>query len=214
VDDDTPTRADLERALRAAHLAIADLRDEVHQLAARVIALGGGDEIDDAARGILERMRIAIEHDRSPDRLHLGTIADKYAIPTDGGPPCAELLAICEARCCRLRYPLSPQDLDEGVARWDYGRPYLIRHRDGMCVHNTAARTCTIYDRRPAPCRAFDCRGDARIWIDYDRRIPAPLPALDDDAPVIEREHLVERVRARQLALANEAIALRRDGDD
>lgn len=29
-------------------------------------------------------------------------------------------------------------------------------------------RGCQIYDHRPAPCRVFDCRGDPRIWTDFD----------------------------------------------
>jgi Fe-S-cluster containining protein len=33
---------------------------------------------------------------------------------------------------------------------------------------------CTIYERRPGACRAYDCRRDARVWIDFEARIPAP----------------------------------------
>ena len=114
-------------------------------------------------------------------RLHLGDDADKYAIAPIApgeGPPCLELLPLCEARCCELEFALSSQDLDEGVVRWDHGQPYLIRHDDrGRCVH-LGPSGCDCYAQRPAPCRSFDCRHDPRIWTDYARREPAPRSAL------------------------------------
>jgi hypothetical protein len=33
---------------------------------------------------------------------------------------------------------------------------------------------CTVYAQRPGACRAYDCRHDPRVWIDFDARIPAP----------------------------------------
>jgi hypothetical protein len=26
-----------------------------------------------------------------------------------------------------------------------------------------------VYDQRPVTCRGYDCRGDERIWLDFDR---------------------------------------------
>ena len=85
-----------------------------------------------------------------------------------------ELLPICQARCCKLSFPLSTQDLDEGVIRWDYGEPYLIRQRasDGYCVHNGAG-SCTVHAQRPMICRTYTCKDDKRIWADFDARILA-----------------------------------------
>jgi hypothetical protein len=31
-----------------------------------------------------------------------------------------------------------------------------------------------VYEHRPAICRTYDCRKDPRIWIDFEKRIPAP----------------------------------------
>jgi len=218
-----PDDAQIDQALRAVHLAISDVRDELHHLAAQVVGLidevgrrtGAplDDAVDQAAGRILEQIEVAIERTDPMGRLHLGTELDKYAVPTDDGPPCAELLPICEARCCRLRFPLTTQDLDERVIRWDYGRPYLIAHADGKCVHLDGANGCTAYAQRPAACRAYDCRADHRIWIDYDRRIPAPLDALAAPAPGLSLRELVDRAAARRLALAVEANAIR-DRDD
>jgi len=101
---------------------------------------------------------------------------DKYTIEEPGGIDCAARIPLCKAACCRLRFPLSRQDVEGGVVRWDFGRPYWNQVDDsGYCVHNDSeTRTCGVYSERPAPCRAFDCRDDARIWVDFDARIPNP----------------------------------------
>jgi hypothetical protein len=207
-------RAELERGLRAAHLAIAELRADLHHLAAQVVALidatGHDAAVDAAAAGVLAQIEQAIEREDGVARLHLGTVPDKYAVATAGGPPCAELLPLCGARCCTLPVALTTQDLDEGVIRWDYARPYLIRHAAGRCVHHDAATGgCTEYAARPATCRSYDCRADPRIWSDYAARIPAPPEATARDPRPIDPAALVERARARRLALATEASALR-----
>jgi Fe-S-cluster containining protein len=44
------------------------------------------------------------------------------------------------------------------------------------CVCIDAGGACTIYEKRPASCRAYDCRADPRVWIDFEARIPAPMP--------------------------------------
>jgi len=109
---------------------------------------------------------------------------NKYEV---AGPdiPCAELLHLCQARCCRMGFPLSTADLDEGVIRFEYTRPYLIRHRalDGYCVHSTEHKTCGVYAQRPAICRSYDCRRDKRIWTDFENKVPAPWPN-NEPAPV------------------------------
>ncbi len=101
---------------------------------------------------------------------------DKYALPSLPAIDCEARLPLCRARCCTLTFPLSAQDLDERVVRWDYAQPYQIARRaDGYCVHNRAGtHDCQVYERRPAVCRQYDCRNDQRIWRDFEQRIPAP----------------------------------------
>jgi len=43
--------------------------------------------------------------------------------------------------------PLSRQDVEEGVIRWEFGRPYLIAHgADGYCVHlDRESYRCTMW---------------------------------------------------------------------
>jgi hypothetical protein len=107
--------------------------------------------------------------------IKLGQAVDKYAIEKLPDVDCAALMPICKARCCRLTVFCSAQDLDEGVVQWDYARPYQLRKResDRYCVHSQPSGKCGIYAQRPATCREYDCREDARIWRDFDKRILA-----------------------------------------
>lgn len=203
-----------DRGLRAALLAIEELRGDLLKLAAHVIALE--EELGARAEGVQARIPELLAKIRAADvhgdgRVHLGDPIDKYQVPPlpDGGPPCLELLPICQARCCSLDVPLSTQDLDEGVIRWDRGAPYLIQHRDGRCVHQTSEHACACYEHRPAPCREYDCREDRRIWIDYDKRIPTPIDERPPDRTLTsETRHVLSF--ARQLSFMAEATSLRR----
>lgn len=101
--------------------------------------------------------------------------SDKYDVePVD--IDCLQRMGLCHAACCRLEFNLSRQDVAEGVVRWDFAQPYKIKHRDdGWCSHcDPATKTCGVRDHRPIVCRQYDCRQDARIWVDFERRIPNP----------------------------------------
>ena len=235
-DDEPVTRADFERAMRHLNLSDLELRDALLQLGARVVTLidevtrrVDGVEPDPAPpgtaaaapRGTVEASvqaqipgvlaNILAAHAAQATRVSLDLGGDKYAVEPVA-IPCDELVALCGARCCQMAFPLSTQDLDEGVIRWDYGQPYLIRQRasDGFCVHNDpTTRGCTVHAYRPRACRRFDCRKDARVWIDYDKRIPAPLPRGSvDDAAKGSAFDLIERVKRRAAALMAEKQAL------
>lgn len=122
--------------------------------------------------------------------VRLANIGDKYAEGQTAEIDCASLVYLCQARCCTFKFYLTKQDLDEGVARWDYGNPYWIKQSsNGFCVHSDrASGTCTIHAQRPHVCRAYDCRQDKRVWIDFEQRIPAPFPETSGDAPVAMAE--------------------------
>jgi hypothetical protein len=211
--------AEALRALRASLLRIEEIRGELFHLAARVVALEeelgrrGGDAAAlaaavDAREGeVLAQIRAA--DDASHRRLHLAEPVDKYTVSSDGGPPCAELIPLCGARCCKLPFPLTTQDLDEAIIQFDVGRPYLIRHDDdGHCSHlDRASRGCGVYDHRPAVCRQYDCRDDRRIWTDFATRTLAP-PGTEAPAP--DEFQLHERARWRELALSVESESVRR----
>ena len=134
----------------------------------------------------LDAHRIA-EHERIASALHQDDIGvaithefpDKYAIPSEKMPEidCDARHHLCHGACCALRFPLSSQDLEEGVVRWDLGVPYLNRQSrvDRRCVHqHRATYQCSIYEHRPGICRAYSCKNDTRIWLDFENRVINP----------------------------------------
>jgi Fe-S-cluster containining protein len=101
---------------------------------------------------------------------------DKYAFEDGVKIDCENRVHLCHAACCRLQFALSRQDVEEGIVKWDFSRPYMIRQSaEGYCIHlERNACRCSVYDNRPVPCRAYDCRNDKRIWADFERKIPNP----------------------------------------
>ena len=187
--DEEPMR-EIERGLKFAHIMMMVNQTRGNQVIADNIALAElllekgiiGSEEFEAARA---RAREQVDQLEQP-RVRLGDWGDKYAEDQTVEIDCAARIHLCHARCCTLNFFLTAQDLEEGVARWDYGNPYWIRQRpDGYCVHcDPATRGCTIHAQRPHVCRAFDCRQDKRIWIDFEQRIPAPLEGERPKRPV------------------------------
>jgi hypothetical protein len=66
-------------------------------------------------------------------------------------------------------------DMEEGIIRWEFGRPYLIAHgEDGHCVHLDRIRTnsrCTCTAQSHAG--GLICRNNEkwRVWVDYKNNI-------------------------------------------
>ncbi len=231
--DQPITRADFERAIRGLNTADLMVRDQLLHLAAQMVALT--DEVTRRLDGVepkpappntpadppimtVENM-VALTTDdhlhkvRANDAYHDNGVAydlvgeSKYDAVVES-PPCEELLPLCHSRCCRLRFALSTEDLDEGIVRWDYGRPYLIRQResDRYCVHNDPeTKFCTVHAVRPRVCRSYHCKDDPRIWTDYEKRIPAPDP---NTFTMDFKFDLMERAKQRTLAMFNEADAI------
>ena len=101
---------------------------------------------------------------------------DKYTFESSVEIDCESRLHLCKAACCRLRFALSHQDVDEGIVQWEFAHPYFIAHgEDGYCSHlDRDHMNCTVHQNRPVPCRAYDCRKDQRIWSDFEQRIVSP----------------------------------------
>ena len=118
-----------------------------------------------------------------------GDATDKYVVePVQ--IDCLQRLHLCHAACCRMEFQLSRQDLQENVVQWDFARPYRIRQRgDGWCAHcDPATKSCGVRDHRPLVCRQYDCREDRRVWVDFEKRIPAPeLAELGAEAAAEEK---------------------------
>jgi hypothetical protein len=104
----------------------------------------------------------------------------KYAFEGGAEIDCEARLPLCRAACCKLPVALSKEDVEEGVLRWELGRPYLLLHDDDHHCHHLDRGThrCGAYAERPVPCRAYDCRHDDRIWLDFEAGIVNP--AIDE----------------------------------
>ncbi len=180
-DGAVPDRApNIEAGLRFMHLALAHTRDQLSSLQVAheslVAALVANQTVQPDEVAQHEEAAVSRERQRrrkQPD-VRLTVYRDKYELDEAVTIDCIDRLPLCKARCCTLDFELAEQDLDEGVVRWDYGRPYVIeKDATGCCVHNREHK-CSIYGARPASCRTYDCRSDRRIWLDFDNRIPAP----------------------------------------
>lgn len=101
---------------------------------------------------------------------------DKYTFTGTAEIDCENRVHLCKAACCRMSFALSQQDVEEGVIKWDLGRPYLIaQDADGYCRHlDRGTCRCTVRENRPLPCRGYDCRNDKRIWLDFDKKVVNP----------------------------------------
>jgi hypothetical protein len=101
---------------------------------------------------------------------------DKYTFAEEAKIDCGNRLHLCKAACCKLRFALSKQDVEEGIVHWDFSAPYVIaRGANGYCQHlDQEQKCCSVYVHRPIPCRGYDCRNDKRIWVDFEQRVINP----------------------------------------
>ena len=142
----------------------ADLARQFEWLIDALIMRG---QIPPSYRKMLERVR----GERSVVRL--ATFRDKYAVES-ADIDCAARLHLCHAKCCTFAVTLSAQDVAERKLPFEIGEPYMLpKQPDGRCGCMAADGRCTVYDHRPGACRAYDCRHDPRVWIDFEARIPA-----------------------------------------
>ncbi len=120
---------------------------------------------------------------------------DKYAFQSEVKIDCENRVHLCKAACCRLPFALSKQDIREGIVHWDLGQPYMVAHgKDGYCDHlERGTFHCKVREHRPVPCRAYDCRNEKRIWLDFEKMIINPdiyRPGWPyDETPEPERIH-------------------------
>jgi len=173
-------QAGLDRGLRFAHVMMSINHFEgregvVYARALTELLLNKGLVDQQELETMLTQVRQDLESQPAP-RVMLASTPDKYESGCTVAIDCASRIHICKAKCCTFNFYLTDQDLDEGVARWDYGRPYWIQKRpDEYCVHcEPGTCRCRVHAHRPYVCRAYDCRNDERIWLDFERMIPNP----------------------------------------
>lgn len=139
------------------------------------------DELDERKAVVAQRLQRQFR-EQGMGALFQDPEQDKYTYDKPAVVDCENLIHLCHGTCCRLPFALSHQDVREGIVHWDFGQPYLIdQGADGYCTHqergdgNQGSCRCTIYANRPLPCRAYDCRNDDRIWLDFEKGIVNPL---------------------------------------
>lgn len=146
------------------------------------------EELNDRKRQVMERLADKFR-DNGMGVIRQEPEYDKYTFESTVKIDCENRIHLCQAACCRLKFALSRQDVEEGIVKWDFARPYLIqRGENGRCIHQDQQTCqCSVYEHRPLPCRAYDCRNDQRIWQDFDRNIINPnldnLFTEDGDSP-------------------------------
>ncbi|MEZ4399007.1 MAG: YkgJ family cysteine cluster protein [Kofleriaceae bacterium] len=169
-------RAELRRATADAEHArttVAALAQVVDSL---VQILHTRDVLADGHLELLARVRARVTALTKPG-VRLDRTDDKYGV-VPAEIDCAARMHLCHGRCCAYSIMLSAQDLAEGKLRWRVDEPYYLPHGDhGSCAYqDRTSGACEAYAHRPAQCRSYDCRQDARIWIDFEAGIPAPMP--------------------------------------
>jgi Fe-S-cluster containining protein len=169
-------RADLQRlaAMGARQeLMVGELRAALDTL---LQILRVRETLSEGHLAMIDKLRQHVRTAAEP-QLVLGSTPDKYAVEVSE-IDCAARMALCHGRCCSYNIPLSEQDLVEGKVAWRIREPYYLAQRaNGSCAYQSEdTGACGNYAFRPAPCRTYDCRHDRRVWIDFDARIPAPMP--------------------------------------
>ena len=167
-----PVPPDLEIALEGAVASVNGEPDASRKLEFLIDALIMRGQLPERFKKVVARIRA----DRAPC-VHLAVHGDKYELDSPE-IDCATRIPLCGARCCGFNVALSEQDVREGKVPFVLDRPYELP-RDpvtGRCTCMNAGGACTIYEVRPGTCRTYDCRKDRRVWIDFDGRIPAPMP--------------------------------------
>jgi Fe-S-cluster containining protein len=136
------------------------------------------EELDTRKNQVAERL-VRKFVDSGIGLLYQDTEDDKYTFGHEANVDCLSRLGTCKAICCKFPFALSRQDVNEGIVRWEFSRPYLIAHdSDGYCVHlDRKTYRCTVRDHRPLPCRGFDCHDNEKwhVWLDYEKEIINPV---------------------------------------
>lgn len=172
----TDLRADVQRLATAnarAERTVAELRAALDTL---LQILRVRETLADGHLEMIDRLRRHVRLAAEP-QLTLNGVPDKYDVEVSQ-IDCEARMHLCHGRCCSYNIPLSEQDLVEGKVAWRIHEPYYLAQRpSGGCVYQSEETgACGNYQYRPAPCRTYDCSHDTRVWIDFEARIPAPVP--------------------------------------
>lgn len=77
----------------------------------------------------------------------------------------------CQSACCAIyNVHLTAEEVRAGELLWDIADPYrIVRRNTGRCMYlDERTLKCSIWERRPAVCRQYTCKGNPDIWQDFD----------------------------------------------
>jgi hypothetical protein len=84
------------------------------------------DELDERKRSVAGRL-VKKFAEKGMGALYQDPEYDKYTFDKKVEIDCQSRVHICKAACCRVfSFALSRQDIEEGIIKWNLGRPYLI----------------------------------------------------------------------------------------
>src|SRR4051794_39789415 len=121
-----------------------------------------------------EELVAAVDAVRTETDIGIAIRVDREGSELAGTPvDCASRLPVCHAVCCRLRFPLTVEEDESGLMKWDLGRPCFSRHgADGYCVQCASeTHACAIYEQRAAACRQYSWADDTRIGKGFDAMV-------------------------------------------
>jgi Fe-S-cluster containining protein len=84
---------------------------------------------------------------------------------------------------------LSVEDWLERDTRRTYDGRYVLKSReeDGVCIHLNDRQQCTVYEVRPAQCRAFPWWGENLATLSAWKSVKSTCPGIDaEDALLID----------------------------
>ena len=122
--------------------------------------------------------------------------AGKKTLPD---PPCQD----CMGACCTQKGSIEISILPEEQGRYQLDDHGNIRMEEGQCVYLQVDYQCSIYDRRPAICRQFNC-----VWSDLllpqHQLVAAGKPKMipdPDETKGQQRERLKHEKALKQIKL-------------
>jgi Fe-S-cluster containining protein len=134
----------------------------------------GINELDERKKLVEQRLMQDVQEHYT--KVIIGEGGDKYSTADEEVHiDCEKRLQLCKAKCCSYYFYLTQQDIEENILQWDLFQPYCIsRDDDGYCKHlDRKSLKCTVREQRPIPCRNYSCHTDKKIWLDFDKMIPA-----------------------------------------
>lgn len=101
--------------------------------------------------------------------------------------------------CCKRSIVALIPDLDEPASTYETDKiasVHVLKHKEnGDCIY-LGPGGCTIYERRPAVCREFDCRGLARRYSMKQWKIIAKTnPNFADLAMIRQGKRLLRKLQ-------------------